>query len=524
MTVGGVLAGCSRVENGILTPVLPGKPGDPIDLEIALRAEPGEVAIFDGRSTQVWSYQASLLAGDRSALEILPNSYLGPIIRVRRGQRVRIQFENQVEEPTIVHWHGLLVPPEMDGHPRDVVQPGETSTYEFPVINRAGTYWFHPHPHQLTGPQVYRGLAGLFLVSDDEEAALDLPSGEYDVPLVIQDRSFDTGNQLIYLPNGMMDRMLGFLGDQILVNGHPDFTLLAARRAYRLRLLNGSNARVYKLAWEDGEPLTVIGTDGGLLEKPVERNYVTLGPAERIELWVDFARWPLGQKLRLISLPFATGSMMGMMGPGAQSTLGSGSEFSVLTVSIEHEAGDTSRLPQTLAGIERYEQSASVNARSPRIFRLGMGGMGGMGMRRGGMGMSWTINGRVFEMDEVARDEIVQLGTQEAWIFDNTDRGGGMGGMGGMMGGMMQLSHPMHVHGVQFQVVGREVLPAFKDVWTSLSEGFIDDGWKDSVLVLPGELVTVLMRFQGYPGLFLNHCHNLEHEDLGMMRNYRIDK
>ena len=177
--------------------------------------------------------------------------------------------------------------------------------------NRAGTYWYHPHPHGITGPQVYSGLAGLFLVSDDEEKAAGLPTGEYDIPLVIQDRAFDNNNQLVYLSGQRMEQMTGFLGDWILVNGQPDFILPVATHAYRLRLLNGSNSRIYRLAWQDGSPLTVIGTDGGLLEKPVYRRYVMLGPGERLELWADFSKYPVGSETALVSLPFDAGALAG---------------------------------------------------------------------------------------------------------------------------------------------------------------------------------------------------------------------
>lgn len=524
LAVGGLMASCGLDENGATgsskrSTATPGA----VDLELNLRAEPGEINLLPGLATQVWRYQGEALSGDSAVLQSLPGSYLGPVIRVRQGQRVRVRFQNRVEEPTIVHWHGLLVPPKMDGHPQDAIQPGKEYLYEFEVRNRAGTYWFHPHPHTLTGPQVYRGLAGLFLVSDAEEAAAGLPAGEFDLPLVIQDRTFDQNNQLVYLPNGMMDRMLGFLGDQVLVNGQPDFTLSAARRPYRLRLLNGSNSRIYKLGWEDGTPLTVIGTDAGLLEQPVERAYVTLGPAERVELWVDFARWSVGQTVRLLSLPFTSPGMggmggMGMMGGAGSQALPNGSEFTVMNVKLGPEARETSPRPERLTTLERLTETDSVNARQPRQFRLGMGGMGGMMGR--GSGMGWTINGRTFEMEEVALDEVVRLNTQEAWLYDNTGSGGGMGMMGG---GMMQMAHPMHIHGVHFQVVDRQVLPAFQEAWDSIREGYVDEGWKDTVLVMPGEQVKILLRFQDFSGVYLNHCHNLEHEDLGMMRNFRID-
>ncbi|HWT81622.1 MAG TPA: multicopper oxidase domain-containing protein, partial [Candidatus Methylomirabilis sp.] len=325
------------------------------DVEINLKATRARVAISPGQQTEVWSYGGELLKGDPANLQAMPGSYLGPIIRVRKGQRVRVRFTNDLPEQSIIHWHGLHVPERMDGHPRDAVAPGGSYLYEFPVLNRAGTYWFHPNPHTLTGGQVYRGLAGLFIVSDDEELALNLPSGEYDVPLVIQDRTFDANNQLVYLQGsmggamgghggmmmgggmmgsqgamgGMMDRMMGFLGDRILVNGRPDLLLPVATRIYRLRLLNGSNSRVYKLAWSDSSPLTVIATDGGLLAKPVQRSYVMLGPAERVELWADFSKLRAGTEVTLQSLAFTgaegdeilqgrggTGGMAGMMGGG----------------------------------------------------------------------------------------------------------------------------------------------------------------------------------------------------------------
>ena len=191
---------------------------------------------------------------------------------------------------------------------------------------------------------MYKGLAGLFLVSDDEEMAAGLPTGEYDIPLIIQDRTFDADNQLLYLPGGMMDQMMGFLGDHILVNGQSDYVLPVATRPYRLRLLNGSNSRIYKLGWEDGTPLTVIATDGGLLEKPVQRNYVTLAPAERAEFWVDFSGRPLGSELRLQSLALAGAEAgdMGMM-MGRAPALPDGSEFTVLRVRVERESEENRR-------------------------------------------------------------------------------------------------------------------------------------------------------------------------------------
>jgi FtsP/CotA-like multicopper oxidase with cupredoxin domain len=532
------------------------------DVELALTALPAEVNILPGQATKVWRYQAEVLKGDPAAVQGVEGSYLGPILRLRKGQKVRVQFRNQLPEQSIIHWHGVLVPDLMDGHPRTAVNPGQTYTYECEVQNRAGTYWFHPHPHGLTGGQVIQGLAGLFIVSDDEEAALGLPSGAQDLPVIIQDRTFDANNQFVYLAgngmdgmqggtgpmqgmgmmggmNGMMDRMMGFLGERILVNGKPDAVFSLATRAYRLRVLNGSNSRIYKLAWGDETPMTIIGTDGGLLEAPVPKPYVTLGPGERVDLWADFSSRKVGEEITLMSREFlgaegdtlvgaGMGSGMGMGGmqgmhdmhhgaapatpaPGATqapgmvgNALSNGALFPVLTVRIERAEEETLTLPAKLSTIKRYRMEDAHNGQQPRSF--------GMSLRN----MQWLLNGRVFEMEGVADNEVVSLGTLEAWEFVNELNPN-------EMMDRMGMAHPMHIHGVQFQVAQRDLLvPELKAGVESVREGYVDEGWKDTVLVMPGERVRMLMRF-AHPGLFVYHCHNLEHEDAGMMRNYRVE-
>ncbi len=516
------------------------------DVELTLTATEGIVALFDGTPTKVWHYKAALIQGAPETIETRPNVYLGPIIRVRRDQKVRIHLENELPEATIIHWHGLIVPPAMDGHPDQVINPGERYVYEFEVKNRAGSYWFHPHPHGRTGPQVYNGLAGLFLVSDEEEQALALPRGAYDMPLVLQDRTFDGDNQLVYMASGMgsmMDQMMGFLGNRILVNGQPDLQLPVATRAYRLRFYNGSNSRVYKLAWSNGMAMTVIGTDGGLLAQPVQRDYVTLAPAERVEVWADFSKETVGSSLKLQSLAFSgveAGTMMGNMPMqnmmGMATTLPNGEPFDVLTVQVDRSESETLTLPTQLATIIPHKVTDAVNGTQPRQFTFAMDN-----------NMAWTINGRTFVINEVAEEETVRFGDLEVWEFVNalssttaTDGTGGM--MGGMTGsgshmnhgnqadqtGMMNgemmdfMAHPVHMHGVQFQVMERTISPEQQAGWATLSAGFVDNGWKDTVLVMPGERVKVLVRFDGYPGMYLYHCHILEHEDQGMMRNFAV--
>ena len=490
------LAGCNVVTASPAWPTPTGQPlpvattarptAQPSLVELELTAAPAQMQLFSGKTTTVWRYTGQVLAGDASALQPIDNSYLGPTIRVRRGQRVRIHFKNDLPEESVVHWHGLIVPEEADGHPRDVVGTGGRYTIEFDVINRAGMYWYHPHPDMRTGPQAYYGLAGLFIVTDEEEQSADLPSGAYDVPLVIQDRTFDGDNQLVYARGGMMDNMMGFLGDQLMINGRADNTLAVATRPYRLRLLNGSNSRIYKLAWSDGTPVTVIGTDGGLLAQPVERPYVMLAPGERVELWVEFGRYSLGSQPTLQSQPF----------------FNSPSTYDVVQFKVEQKSAETQPLPTQLSTIAPLQpQQATIE----RDVVLAMARM------------RWTLNGRVYELDGVAADERVKANEIASWTFIN--RGGGGRGM---MGGMMTLPHPMHVHATQFQVVDRQIDAAMRAEWEQVREGFIDTGWKDTVLVMPGERVTVLMPFTDYTGTFVYHCHNLEHEDMGMMRNFEV--
>lgn len=525
-------------------------------VEIALTVRKGTTQILPGAPTETWSYHGEVLQGDATAVQNIPDSYLGPILRVRRGQRVRIHMHNELDEETIIHWHGLVIPPEMDGHPRDAVGPGASYVYEFEVKNRASTYWFHPHPHGRTGFQVNMGLAGLFLVGDDEEDAAGLPTGEYDVPLVLQDRTFDADNQFVYLNDnehamhGMggtdampadMEQTMGFLGDTILVNGRPDFVLPVTTHAYRLRLLNGSNSRIYKLAWSNGAPMTVIATDGGLLEEPNSYPYVTLAPGERVELWADFSQEGVGSEVKLQNLAYSgveAGMFMGGMRMEMMHTvaLPNGEPFDVLTVRVEQAAPkgspETLTLPGApsaqLATLERLKAADAVNAAQPRSFALGMAGG------------TWLINGKPFVMEEVADDERVALGSTEVWEFINelnaasmvlgsqghlghaqSGHGGGMAMQGEMVDFM---AHPIHLHGVQFQVLARTIDPAYEQAWQTVREGFVDGGWKDTVLVMPGERVRLLVRFADYLGQYLVHCHNLEHEDLGMMRNFLIEE
>ncbi|MGE3510376.1 MAG: multicopper oxidase family protein, partial [Vicinamibacterales bacterium] len=295
--VGTGLAGVAAWSRGVFGQTTP-------DVELELRASTSALPVLTGPPSRVWRYEATLLKGPADSVQPVSGSYLGPTLRFQKGWRVRIHFINNLPEPSIVHWHGLDVPTDADGHPRLAVASGRRYVYEFEVVNRAGTYWYHPHPHMRTAHQVYQGLAGLIVVTDAEEAALKLPTGPHELFCVIQDRQFDGQNQLVYLDGMRMEAMNGFLGDRVLVNGRPPMPLSLATRPYRLRLMNGSNSRVYKLAWEPPMPMTVIGTDGGLLETAVQRRYLTLAPGERVDTILDLSAVAVGTRLTMRSVAF----------------------------------------------------------------------------------------------------------------------------------------------------------------------------------------------------------------------------
>lgn len=476
------------------------------DVELEMTAAPDDIQLFPGEPTRVWRFTGNVLKGDPEAFSTLPDSIV-PVMRFRTGQKVRIFFHNRLPQESIVHWHGLHIIQKMDGHPMYAIEPRERYVYEFTVNNRAGTYWFHPHPHRITGVQVYAGLAGFLIVEDEHERQLGLPSGEFERAWVLQDRLYDESNQLIYASHHMT-MMMGFTGDRILINGRPDYVEQVAAAAYRVRVLNGSNSRFYKLAWSDARPLTVIGADGGLLERPIEKPYVMMAPGERVDLWLDFSGDEIGSERVLSSLPFDPGSM-GMMGRGRGRGRGmmgmitgipNGDPFDVLKVRIDREGPEPHPLPSTLSEVPWPNIDDAINRAAPRTVHLEMT----MGM---GRGMGVSLNGRVFEMTGVAPEETVQLGTTEIWEFVNDS----------------PMSHPMHLHNLQFKILDRQHDPRYAALHDTMREGLMDEGYKDVLIVMPGERVRILMRFEDYTGLYLYHCHILEHEDLGMMRNYLVE-
>ena len=453
------------------------------DIEISLRAIVDTFNFSDDMETPILRYIGELIEGNPNSLVAMPNSFLGPTIRVKRGQKVRVHLINELATKTIIHWHGQHLPEEMDGHPLYSIDSGETYTYEFEVTNRAGTYWYHPHPDKQTGAQVYYGLAGLFIIEDEAEEAFNLPVGEFDLPLVIHDRTFRQNGELQYVDNGHQI-MVGFWANSVLINGQLNHTQNVSSQPYRLRLLNGSNARLYKIAWDDGTPINIIGTDGGLLASPVTREYITLAAAERFDLWVDFSGIENGQTKSLVALPFEGGNQ---------------SIVELIRFEITKQVENGSSLPAAFAPLNFPDPKTAINYDAPRQFDFFLNHM------------TPVVDGKRFDIDDADPNETVKLNTLEVWEVTND------------VNGANGFPHPIHIHGVQFQVIERSVLPQAKRMWETMKDGYVDEGWKDTVLLMPGERAKLCLKFEDYTGLFLFHCHNLEHEDGGMMRNYRVE-
>lgn len=402
-------------------------------------------------------------------------SILGPTIRIRHGEQFDLAFSNGLGEATNIHWHGLEVPAAQDGYPTDVTAPGGSFQYNFLIKNRPGTYWYHPHPDMATASQAWRGLAGFFVVTSPEEESLGLPSGEYDVPLVVQDKRL--GGGLTYNPD-TDDRSIGMFGESVLVNGTAGPVLEVATRTYRFRLLNGSNARIYNFAFSSGAMFHLIGSDGGLLDAPVAVSSVLLAPGERADVLVNFDGQAVGSELYLQSNAFAGTETQGQQA------------FYILKFKVMRQESDNTSLPASLMPVEKIPESQSVATRSFNIGHMMQhGGMDGMVMH--------PIDGKTFDADR--RDEVVKAGTVEIWEFDNSAG---------------TETHPMHLHAGQFQVLSRTGGRGAVQPW--------ENGWKDTVLAFPGEKVRIIVRFPDLKGKFVFHCHNLEHEDGGMMLNYEI--
>ena len=420
-----------------------------------LEARAGSSEFTEGVPSESWGFN-----GD----------YLGPTLVAERGEAVRVRVRNALEEATSVHWHGMHLPAAMDGGPHQPVEPGATWTPEWTVDQPAATLWYHPHPHGETARHVERGLAGLFLLHDEEERSLGLPSeyGVDDVPVVVQDASFDDDGRR----TGRAGSFAGDLGDELLVNGTRAPYLDVAREVVRLRLLNASTARIYDFGLADERPMQLVASDGGLLAAPVDTASVRLSPGERAEVLV---RLSPGERVVLRSTMTETA----FGAPRAVASINGGLDaFDVLELRAAEALEAAPDAPERLAEIADFDPADVVAERS---FRLS----------------GFDINDRQMDMNRI--DETVEVDTLERWRVENTS----------------SMPHSFHVHDVQFRLESVDGAPPPPEL----------AGWKDTIYLSPRTEYSLLLRFADYSDPetpYMYHCHLLWHEDRGMMGQFVV--
>ncbi len=405
---------------------------------LTLTEAPAMIDVGGGQMASVWTYNGSLP---------------GPTILASNGDTATINLVNGLSQETITHWHGMIVDGLNDGHPKYAIPPSGTKSYNFTISQRAALNWYHPHTHMLTNEQVAMGLAGAFIVRDDVENGLGLPSGNYEVPLVVRDASFDAAYNMVYRSGG---------GDTPMVNGTLNPYLNVEKALYRFRVLSGAQNRIFGLGLSNGASFTLIGNDGGLLATSVPITQMDLSPAERADIIIDFRGQPTGTSIMLKDL--RTG-------------------WDLLEFRVTSTVNNSGTIPTALSTITPLSNPVTT-----REFNF-------EGMSR--------INGQVYDINRI--DFQVPFGVTELWRF--TTKGA--------------APHPVHIHGASFQIQSRTGGRGQLFPWES--------GWKDTVLLDDGETVEILIRFDQFrsvdgdgKGLYLIHCHRLEHEDNGMMSNFEV--
>ncbi|MCW2492577.1 MAG: Bilirubin oxidase [Frankiales bacterium] len=425
----------------------------------------GRQEILPGKIATVWGYNGI---------------YPGPTFAVESGRAIVVTQRNALTAsatgmpggvPTTVHPHGMDVEARSDGHPLNLVLPGGFLEHHYPNVQPATTLFYHDHAIDHTSRNVYMGLGGFYLISDQHERSLPLPQGPFDIPLCIQDKVFNADGSLFFPTDAGLPQRQGVFGDVLLVNGTPQPFLRVQRRKYRFRLLNASDARSYALRLSTGDSFTVIATDGGLMPHPVEVNSLPMAVAERYSIIVDFAKYAVGTSILLQNTDH------GLFGDEvAPAKVSAAMRFDVVA-----DAVDTSSVPFDLAPpLEVNPAAATVTRRW--VFER--------------ENDAWVMNGKPFDGNRV--DARPKQGSTEIWEFVNKSGG---------------WRHPVHVHLVQYLILDRNGAPPRP----------FERGPKDTVALGPDESIRVVMKFSSrFTGTYVFHCHNLSHEDNMMMTQFEV--
>jgi spore coat protein A, manganese oxidase len=467
--------------------------------------------------TRLWGYEGQ---------------YPGPTFEAFRGAPIEVEWQNHLpsahifkidphihgamppapEVRTVPHLHGSRSPSASDGLPEKWFAQGSSALYSYPNSQPAATLWYHDHAVGITRLNVYAGLSGFFLLRDDEEQRMELPSGDYEIPLLLQDRNLDDQGQLIYSPTFEDGQQLPagvwgseFFGTLPVVNGAIYPFLDVEPRPYRLRILNGANSRFFRLFFNLAKRPTdipsivsfqQIGSDGGFLPKPVGLNRLLLGPAERADAIIDFA----GLEGKTVTLSNDAAAPF----PGWEFAITHHAQLYELMQFRVSLPPARSAKPFSMAPPPSFRELDEAASVATRDFVLSER------MNDQGHSLGVRINGKGYD-DPVT--EVVKLGSMEKWRFINTT----------------DDAHPMHLHLVQFQILGRQGFnpAAFRNgtlefVGAPRPPAPNEAGWKDTAIVNPQDVLTILVRFEGYTGRYVFHCHMLEHEDNDMMRPYEV--
>ncbi|MBB5700861.1 blue copper oxidase [Ochrobactrum daejeonense] len=454
--------------------------------------------------------------GSEAASAGINGAYLGPLVRLKNGERVTLSVENAMEEETTLHWHGLFVPSVLDGGPHNPISAGGRWEPEVTINQPASFNWFHPHLHGNTARQAHMGIAGLMIVSDGKDTERGLPEdyGVDDIPLVLQDRRVIEGND-VYRPD-MMDLLHGFRGDKLIVNGAVSPEARVPASIVRLRFLNGANARNFHVRLSDTRPLLVIASDGGYIEKPEPVERLTISPGERYEVLVDFSR---GNGADLLTFDRDDG----------------GDELHLMRFSVDTElVGKITKLPASLDGPDAPDEKSAAGRRSfffderlsenmklepvkpstnpgtgHNMGAMDMGAMQGDAMDHDmhgsrsssnagpalealTSGVEMAIAGKPFDMGRI--DVEAKLGSWEIWELTTKE-----------------MPHPFHIHGASFRILtlNGKAPPVHRS------------GWKDTALIDgKAEILVHFDREAARSHPFMFHCHVLEHEDVGMMAQF----
>jgi len=425
----------------------------------------------------------------------------GPTLETRSGQAIFVEWANELpdrhflpldhsihgaeadkpEVRVVTHLHGGRIPAASDGYPDDWYVPGKSAVYYYPNQQEAATLWYHDHALGITRLNVFAGLIGLYIVRDDFEDALNLPKGEYEIPLILYDRSFDRDGQLFYPISGnpRAPWMPEFFGNAILVNGKLFPHLEVEPRKYRFRMLNAANGRFFHLALSNHQEFHQIATDQGLLPAPLSSQHLPIAPGERVDLVLDFSRRD-GEQIVLTSDAFTV------------------MQFRVSNKNMQ----DTSSLPSSLRTVARIQESAAIKT---RLLTLG-------------------------EADDMAGNPTTMLLNNTHWSMPITENPILYSVEIWSLMNFTDDSHPIHLHLVRFQILDRRSFEPYayytegrvKYIGPAVPPDPSEAGWKDTVQAHPGMVTRIIARFESYPGRYVWHCHILEHEDNEMMRPYEV--